>query len=58
MQEEDAMVLADVSGADIFWSMLEFFFLFIWILILFHILGDVAGLDVVELGCGTAYLSG
>ncbi len=22
-----------------------------------HALGDVAGLDVVELGCGTAYLS-
>jgi len=22
------------------------------------VLGDVAGLDVVELGCGTAYLSG
>jgi len=41
MHEEDAMVLADVSGADIFWSMLEFFFLFIWILILFHILGDL-----------------
>jgi hypothetical protein len=35
------MILADVSFADIFWSMLEFFFLFIWILILFHILGDL-----------------
>jgi hypothetical protein len=35
------MVLADVSFADIFWSMLEFFFLFIWILILFHVFGDL-----------------
>jgi ABC-type multidrug transport system fused ATPase/permease subunit len=35
------MILADVSGVDIFWSMLEFFFLFIWILILFHVLGDL-----------------
>jgi hypothetical protein len=35
------MIVADVSFADIFWSMLEFFFLFIWILILFHILGDL-----------------
>jgi Short C-terminal domain/Phospholipase_D-nuclease N-terminal len=35
------MVLADVSFFDIFWSMLEFFFLVIWLLILFHVLGDV-----------------
>jgi hypothetical protein len=35
------MVLADVSFGDIFWSMLEFFFLFIWILILFHVFGDL-----------------
>ena len=35
------MILADVSFIDIFWSMLEFFFLFIWILILFHIFGDL-----------------
>jgi cbb3-type cytochrome oxidase subunit 3 len=41
MHEEDAMVLADVSFADIFWSVLWFFFLFIWIVILAHILGDL-----------------
>jgi ABC-type multidrug transport system fused ATPase/permease subunit len=35
------MIVADVSFADIFWSMLEFFFLFIWILILFHVFGDL-----------------
>jgi hypothetical protein len=35
------MIVADVSFIDIFWSMLEFFFLFIWILILFHVFGDL-----------------
>jgi ABC-type multidrug transport system fused ATPase/permease subunit len=35
------MVVADVSFADIFWSVLWFFFLFIWIMILFHILTDL-----------------
>jgi hypothetical protein len=35
------MVLADVSGVDIFWSLLWFFFLFIWIMVLFHIFGDL-----------------
>jgi hypothetical protein len=35
------MIVADVSFIDIFWSMLEFFFLFIWILILFHVLSDL-----------------
>ena len=35
------MVVADVSFADIFWSVLGFFFLFIWLLILFHILTDL-----------------
>ena len=35
------MVLADVSFGDIFWSVLWFFFLFIWIMILFQILGDL-----------------
>jgi ABC-type multidrug transport system fused ATPase/permease subunit len=35
------MIVADISFADIFWSMLEFFFLFIWILILFHVFGDL-----------------
>jgi hypothetical protein len=41
LHKECAVILADVSFADIFWSTLEFFFLFIWILILFHILGDL-----------------
>jgi ABC-type multidrug transport system fused ATPase/permease subunit len=35
------MVVADVSFIDIFWSMLWFFFLFIWIVILVHILTDL-----------------
>jgi hypothetical protein len=35
------MVVADVSFADIFWSVLWFFFLFIWLMILFQILSDV-----------------
>ena len=35
------MIVADVSFADIFWSVLWFFFLFIWIMILFHILTDL-----------------
>jgi ABC-type multidrug transport system fused ATPase/permease subunit len=35
------LIVADVSFIDIFWSMLEFFFLFIWILILFHVFGDL-----------------
>jgi hypothetical protein len=35
------MVLADVSFIDIFWSLLWFFFLFIWIMVLFHIFGDL-----------------
>jgi cbb3-type cytochrome oxidase subunit 3 len=35
------MVVADVSFIDIFWSVLWFFFLFIWIMILVHILGDL-----------------
>jgi hypothetical protein len=35
------MILADVSFIDIFWSMLWFFFLFIWIIVLFHIFGDL-----------------
>src|SRR5215218_9358149 len=41
MYKEDAMVVADVSFNDIFWSVLWFFFLFIWIMILFQILGDL-----------------
>jgi Phospholipase_D-nuclease N-terminal len=39
--EEKTVVVADVSFIDIFWSMLWFFFLFIWIVILFHILTDL-----------------
>ena len=39
--EEETVVVADVSFIDIFWSMLWFFFLFIWIVILFHILTDL-----------------
>ena len=35
------MVVADVSFIDIFWSMLWFYFLFIWIVILAHIIGDL-----------------
>jgi ABC-type multidrug transport system fused ATPase/permease subunit len=35
------VVVADVSFIDIFWSMLWFFFLFIWIVILFQILTDL-----------------
>jgi hypothetical protein len=35
------LIVADVSFADIFWSVLWFFFLFIWIMILVHILSDL-----------------
>ena len=35
------MVVADVSFNDIFWSVLWFFFLFIWIMVLFHVLTDL-----------------
>ena len=35
------MVVADVSFADIFWSVLWFFFLFVWLIILFQILTDL-----------------
>jgi ABC-type multidrug transport system fused ATPase/permease subunit len=41
LRKEVAMIVADVSFIDIFWSMLWFFFLFIWIVILVHILGDL-----------------
>jgi ABC-type multidrug transport system fused ATPase/permease subunit len=41
LSKEDAMVVADVSFADIFWSVLWFFFLFIWLMILFQILSDL-----------------
>jgi hypothetical protein len=39
--KEETVVVADVSFIDIFWSMLWFFFLFIWIVILFHVLTDL-----------------
>jgi membrane protein implicated in regulation of membrane protease activity len=35
------MIVADVSFIDIFWSILWFYFLFIWIMILFHIVTDL-----------------
>ncbi len=35
------MVLAEVSFADVFWSVLWFFFLLIWIVILFHVITDL-----------------
>ena len=35
------MIVADVSFIDIFWSMLWFFFLFIWIVILLQIVTDL-----------------
>lgn len=41
MQKEYSVILADVSFIDIFWSMLWFFFLFIWIIVLANILTDL-----------------
>jgi ABC-type multidrug transport system fused ATPase/permease subunit len=35
------MVLADVSFGDVFWSILWFFFLVIWIMLLFQIFVDL-----------------
>ncbi len=35
------MILADVSFIDIFWSILWFYFLFIWIMFLVHIVSDL-----------------
>jgi Phospholipase_D-nuclease N-terminal/Short C-terminal domain len=35
------MIVADVSFIDIFWSLLWFYFLFMWIMILFHIVSDL-----------------
>ena len=35
------MVVADVSFGDIFWSVLWFFFLVIWLMLLFQIFGDL-----------------
>jgi ABC-type multidrug transport system fused ATPase/permease subunit len=41
LYREDTVIVADVSFADIFWSVLWFFFLFIWIMVLFHVLTDL-----------------
>jgi ABC-type multidrug transport system fused ATPase/permease subunit len=41
LDKEDTMIVADVSFGDIFWSVLWFFFLFIWLMVLFHVLGDL-----------------
>jgi ABC-type multidrug transport system fused ATPase/permease subunit len=41
LDKEDTVIVADVSFADIFWSVLWFFFLFIWIMVLFHVLTDL-----------------
>ena len=35
------MIVADVSFGDIFWSVLWFFFLFIWLMVLFHVFTDL-----------------
>jgi len=35
------VILADVSFADIFWSVLWFFFLFLWIMVLVYVFGDL-----------------
>src|SRR4029453_14422569 len=40
-RKEDAMIVADVSFADIFLLILWFYFLFLWIMVLFHILSDL-----------------
>jgi ABC-type multidrug transport system fused ATPase/permease subunit len=41
LDKEDIVIVADVSFGDIFWSVLWFFFLFIWIMVLFHVLTDL-----------------
>jgi hypothetical protein len=41
LDKEDTMIVADVSFGDIFWSVLWFFFLFIWLMVLFHVLTDL-----------------
>jgi len=35
------MLLADINLGDIIWSMIVFFFFFIWIMILFQVFGDL-----------------
>jgi hypothetical protein len=41
LDKEDTVIVADVSFGDIFWSVLWFFFLFIWIMVLFHVFSDL-----------------
>jgi Phospholipase_D-nuclease N-terminal/Short C-terminal domain len=41
LDKEDTVIVADVSFGDLFWSVLWFFFLFIWIMVLFHVLTDL-----------------
>jgi ABC-type multidrug transport system fused ATPase/permease subunit len=41
LYKEVAVVVADVSFIDIFWSVLWLFFLFLWIMVLVHIFGDL-----------------
>jgi ABC-type multidrug transport system fused ATPase/permease subunit len=41
LDKEDTVIVADISFGDIFWSVLWFFFLFIWIMVLFHVLTDL-----------------
>jgi Phospholipase_D-nuclease N-terminal/Short C-terminal domain len=41
LDKEDTLIVADVSFGDIFWSVLWFFFLFIWLMVLFHVLTDL-----------------
>jgi ABC-type multidrug transport system fused ATPase/permease subunit len=41
LDKEDTVIVADVSFNDIFWSVLWFFFLFIWLMVLFHVLTDL-----------------
>jgi ABC-type multidrug transport system fused ATPase/permease subunit len=41
LDKEDIVIVADVSFGDIFWSVLWFFFLFIWLMVLFHVFSDL-----------------
>jgi hypothetical protein len=41
LDKEDSVIVADVSFGDIFWSVLWFFFLFIWLMVLFHVFSDL-----------------
>jgi cbb3-type cytochrome oxidase subunit 3 len=54
--KEDTMIVADVSFIDIFWSMLWFFFLFIWIVILVHIFSDLFRDHTVSGGAKTLWV--